>query len=63
MKIYIVLEHPDMTYYGDAEIHGVYDNPADAEAKRHELDPNRPPDWSRYGVEEWQIGTPEQAKE
>lgn len=31
-RVFIVLEGPDMTYYGDAKIHGVYATKEEAEA-------------------------------
>jgi hypothetical protein len=57
--VFIVLEHPDMTYYGDAEIHGVYPSRDAAETRARALDPRwkpGPDDWTNYGIEEWAIG-------
>ena len=57
-KIFIVLEGPDMTYYGDAEIHGVYTTREAAEAKAREvshLPGGWDPEWDRVGVEEWDV--------
>ena len=39
MKVYVVYEGPDMTYYGDATIHGVYTTQEAAEANGHALYP------------------------
>ena len=57
-RVYIVLEGPDMSYYGSAEIHGVYSTPEAAEERCRELWPDLPvpiPDWEAKGVEEWEV--------
>jgi hypothetical protein len=48
VKVWIVHEEPDMTYYGGAEVYGVYSNPEAAEEmrKQHHRD---------AVVEEWEI--------
>lgn len=38
-KVFVVLQGPDMTYYGDAELHGLYLSRESAEAKAREVDP------------------------
>jgi hypothetical protein len=54
MKIYILLEHPDMTYYGDAEIHAVLESReavlAFAEEKGFKIG-----EFDNYSIEEWEI--------
>jgi hypothetical protein len=61
-RVFIVLEHPDMTYYGDAEIKGVYATRAEAEARARAIDPSwtqERENFTNYGVEEWTVGEPE----
>jgi hypothetical protein len=41
VKVWIVLEGPDMTYYGDASIHGVFASQEEARAKLREIDPQQ----------------------
>jgi hypothetical protein len=57
-KVYIVLEGPDMSYYGSAEIRGVYSTQSAADARCRELWPYLPwpiPSWEAKGVEEWEV--------
>jgi hypothetical protein len=62
-KVYIVLEHPDMTYYGEAEIHAVEDNrdAAIAKARTKTLEMFYQREWrgdqhDRIQIEEWEMG-------
>lgn len=57
-RVFVVIEDPDMTYYGDARVHGVYSTREAAEAKATEAD--RPQvwtggDWERIRVVEIEI--------
>jgi hypothetical protein len=59
MTVFIVLEGPDMTYYGDAAIKGVFATREEAEARAREVQPNWTEEsakWGNLGVEEWAIG-------
>lgn len=52
IKVYVVHEHPDMTYYGDGVVHGVFLDPEKAATALGELsDLERP----RTGIEEWEL--------
>jgi hypothetical protein len=55
-RVWIVLEGPDMTYYGDAEVHGVYASQAEAEARAAELNGGTTHNWDCIQVQEWGIG-------
>ena len=62
--MWIVLEGPDMTYYGDAEIHGVFATEEEAAACARVLDPDwKGADWEPLGVEEWTVGEEAQSVE
>lgn len=37
IKVWVCLEGPDMTYYGDAELHGVYSSKESAEKKAQQV--------------------------
>jgi len=54
MKVYILLEHPDMTYYGNAEIHAVMTSREDtlqfAEDNGYEIGES-----DNYSIEEWEV--------
>jgi hypothetical protein len=56
-KVWIVLEGPDMGYYGTAEIHGVFLTEDEAKARAHA----KFPDWAEQSyepitVEGWTVG-------
>jgi hypothetical protein len=57
VKVYIILEHPDMTYYGDADIHGVESTLQAAKAKATELFPDKyhGEDWDTISIQEWEV--------
>src|SRR5271156_633216 len=53
--VYIILEGPDMGYYGGAEILGVHTSREAAEARLRKLRPKwTGEDWESVRVEEWQ---------
>jgi uncharacterized protein YfcZ (UPF0381/DUF406 family) len=52
-EVFIVLEGPDMTYYGSAEIHGVYRTREEADARLASFTQSA---YSNIGVETWKIG-------
>jgi len=55
-QVWIVLEGPDMTYYGSAEIHGVYATEAEATARADALNGGETHDYDNIQVEAWAIG-------
>lgn len=55
MKIYIALEHPDMTYYGDAEIHAVETSPEAVKAKLIEAGLASEGLFTNITIEEWEV--------
>lgn len=55
--VWIVLEGPDMAYYGDAEIHGVFATEEEAAACARIIDPGwTGQNWEPLGVEGWRVG-------
>jgi len=64
-RVWIVLEGPDMTYYGSAEIHGVFATQEAAAAKclevyksrgpRSRADATEVPEYESMGVESWEV--------
>jgi hypothetical protein len=55
-KVWIALEGPDMTYYGSAEIHGVFTTKEAAEARLREKCPRwTGQSFEPMGVEEWEV--------
>ncbi len=42
--VFVVIEGPDMTYYGDAQLHGVYSTREAAEARARAVD--APYEWT-----------------
>jgi hypothetical protein len=57
-EVYIVLEGPDMTYYGDAEIHGVFTDREAAEAKASGLSGYTGDEWGTVTVQAWDVKEP-----
>ncbi len=69
MKVYIVLEHPDMTYYGDGEIHAVETSreAAAAIARDKTAEMHMPEwqdsEWDRLQIEEWDVPWPAEVRQ
>ena len=63
MKVYVVVEHPSMTHYGDAEIHAVETSREIAAQKaRKATGEIGLPEWQdsefdRIQIEEWDVKT------
>ena len=55
-RVWIVLEGPDMTYYGDAEIHGVYATEAEAKARSDALNGGTTSEFDCIQVQGWNVG-------
>ena len=55
-RVWIVLEGPDMTYYGDAEIHGVYATEAEAEARCDALNGGETNGFDNIQIQGWDVG-------
>lgn len=56
--VWIVVEGPDMTYYGDAQIHGVYSTAEGAQARARQIWPDWKPDdcqWRNRCVGEYEV--------
>jgi hypothetical protein len=57
-KVWVALEGPDMTYYGTAELHGIYSTREAAVARMLQIDPTwKGASWENKWVFSWEVDT------